>query len=175
MLVRMGEPALSLADVFERHRAMLRACALRLTRNAADADDLVQETFARALDHMDSLRTHDKVASWMIMILHNVFMDECRRRKSLQQARDRYEQEHEVHTVAAVEPPPPWANVTPEQVTAAIAELSPKLRACYVRKVEGQSYEEIAAALDIPMNTVGTRIRRAREQLKEILSRQVKP
>lgn len=153
---------------------MLRACALRLARNDADADDLVQETFVRALNNQESLRTHEKVASWMVMILHNVFMDECRRRRSRQELQARYEHEHEVHTAPDPEPPA-WATVTQEQMSAAIARLSPKLRECYVRKVNGQSYEEIAAALDIPLNTVGTRIRRARETLKDLLARQVEP
>jgi RNA polymerase sigma-70 factor (ECF subfamily) len=154
---------------------MLRACALRLARNDADADDLVQETFARALAHQDSLSDHEKVASWMVMILHNVFMDECRRRQTHRQAQARYEHEREMHTAADAEPPPSWAAVTPEQMTAAIARLSNKLRECYVRKVNGRSYQEIAEELGIPLNTVATRIRRARDMLKEILSRQVEP
>jgi RNA polymerase sigma-70 factor (ECF subfamily) len=152
---------------------MLRACALRLARNEADADDLVQETFARALAHLDSLRAEDKAAGWMIMILHNVFMDECRRRRVRREAQASYEHELAMRTAAALEPPPPWATVTEDQMAAAISKLSRKLRECYVRKINGQSYSQIAEELNIPQSTVGTRIRRAREALKEMLSRQV--
>ena len=169
----MPDSAAALADRFSQHRAMLRACAVRLTRNDADADDLVQETFARALARLDSLRDDEKVAGWMVMILHNVFMDECRRRKTRQKARDRYQHEVEMRATGDVEPPPAWATVSRRQVSAAITELSPKLRECYVRKVKGQSYQEIARELGIPQSTVGTRINRAREALRKILSQQV--
>ena len=168
----MADSPSALADRFSRHGAMLRVHALRLTRNEAEADDLVQESFARALARLDSLPDHGNLASWLAMILHDVFMDACRRRKTRQRARNRHRHQAGIHASDAVEPPA-WATASRDEVTAIIAELPPTLRDCYLRKVEGQSYRQIARELGIPWSTVSTRIQRARETLRAKLSRQV--
>lgn len=158
------------ADHVYRQRAALRVFALRLTRNRADADDLVQETIVQALSRQNSLVAEDKLAGWMMTIMHNLFIDHVRKRKRERRAMSHYRDGHDVYVPREADAPPRWSMVSNDQVMAAIRRLSPKLREVYLYKVEGLSYQEISARLGVSTNTVGTRLMRARHALKEFLS-----
>lgn len=147
---------------------MLMKRALALTGNRDDAEDLVQETFVRALCAMDTLDPAANHRAWLLRVLTNQFIDQCRRKKS----------RPTTHSIApdidicAPQPdaPPAWAHVTPEQLDAAIDTLEEEFRTVYVLRVrQGLSSEEVAARLGIPRSTVGTRMYRARSKLKALL------
>jgi RNA polymerase sigma-70 factor, ECF subfamily len=149
------------------HRALLQGIARRLCGDdEAAADDLVHDTYVRALRARDRYDDRGITRTWLIVILHNLFIDHCRK------AKRRRETEYiDAHDLAAPEPigPPTWACVTPEQVGAAIERLSPEIRRVFELHVAGQSYDEIARALRLPKNTVGTRLLRGRKKLKAVL------
>jgi RNA polymerase sigma-70 factor (ECF subfamily) len=144
----------------------LRSVARRLCRNDADAHDLVQDTWERAV------RAHAKdsaltlTEAWLTTVLHNAFIDLCRKRK-------REGTKEEVETVAIAAPEPEraaaWAEITPAQLTAAIAKLPEEFASVYSLFANGASYTEIADKLGIQKATVGTRISRARARLRSIL------
>ena len=160
-------------DEFARtHEPMLFAMALKLCANPADARDLVQDTFERALKAWAALPDGSNERGWVVTILHNLFIDLCRKRKR----EPRTEDVHEV-PVAAPDPGPPapaWLDITPEQLDAALRDIGQEFRVVYqLHTVDGKSYKEIAAALDIPVATVGTRLIRARRKLRDILAPKV--
>ncbi|MEM9492413.1 MAG: RNA polymerase sigma factor [Myxococcota bacterium] len=155
-------------------RNVLRKYALRLAGNESDADDLVQDTYVRALTKRDSLDAGNKQLSWMMSILHNLFIDLCRRRNAELKTRNAITSLPKSPMQQLLLPPPPpprWATVTQDEINAALVQISAKLRQVYELKAQGLSYREISHQLGIPTNTVGTRLRRAREALKSILSR----
>jgi RNA polymerase sigma-70 factor (ECF subfamily) len=147
---------------------VLEALAMRLARNPAHAQDLVQDTLERGLRRAGGLPPDSNVRGWLIAVLHNLFIDDCRRRKRAPEAvpidldRD----------VPAPEPssPPAWARISSEQLADAVAQLDAEFREVYrLHAVDGRSYDEIAEALGIPRATVGTRLYRARKKLKSML------
>lgn len=133
-----------------------------LVRNSDDAEDIVQESFLKAFKAVDGFRGGDAKV-WMLSIVRNTAMNFLRRRKP------------DVATdFAQLEPadrsPSPEQSLLQEsrreQVRHAIARLEPEFRETLVlREIEGLSYKEIAAVLDIPAGTVMSRLSRARRRL----------
>jgi RNA polymerase sigma-70 factor (ECF subfamily) len=148
------------------HEAALLAVALRLTSGQrAEAADLVQDTFERALRNLDRVQVGSHVRAWLCTILRNLFIDRCRAPKIASEPVDDLQ-------IAAVEPEPepPWARITPEQLADALSRLEPDFRAVYdLATVESLSYVEIGERLGVPRATVGTRLMRARQKLRAML------
>jgi len=161
---------LAFGQAVREHEALLLGIARKLCGNDADAGDLVHDTYERALRAWDRYADRGNLRSWMVTILHNLFIDRCRktRRTPKTEAIDELE-------VAAPEPAaqPAWSNVTEQQVNAALATLGPEFRRVYELHASGQSYDQIAAELQIAKPTVGTRLIRARKKLKDALLREL--
>src|SRR5919199_3304034 len=151
--------------------------ALRLTRVPADAEDLVQETYLRALRAAGQFEPGTNLRAWLFTILHNTARNRARDR-----ARDTVMIDSETVDRAADVPPPGAAGVvdTPEsllvrqtlapELQAAIDALPDAFRqAVWLRDVEEFTYAEIASMLDIPIGTVMSRISRGRHLLFERL------
>jgi RNA polymerase sigma-70 factor (ECF subfamily) len=101
--------------------------------------------------------------------MHHLFIDRCRK-LSRRPPHDAIEGESVPEEV--IEPEPPWASLSIEDVRAALAELDASFRRVYELHVfEKYSYDQIAADLGIQKATVGTRLNRARHKLREILCR----
>lgn len=142
----------------------LRRYARRLCRNDADADDLVQETFLRAM-HLQ-IPPPAETRAWLLRILNNLRLDQLRKR-----ARNA-SPVAEIGDTSPPDPPeePAWSSLTIEDVRDALRAIDPLPREVYtLHAIEGRSYTEIADLLSIPRVTVGTRLHRARKQLREIL------
>jgi len=158
------------SEVVAEHRPVLTALAQRLTGNPSDAQDLVQDTLERALKAFARLRPGSNARGWLVTILHNRFIDQCRRRKAAPVVRS-LEPEANVPAPPAAEAPR-WAAITPDQLSEAVAALDEEFRRVYeLRETAGKSYDEIATELGIPKATVGTRLLRARRQLKKALEK----
>jgi RNA polymerase sigma-70 factor (ECF subfamily) len=145
----------------------LQIIARRLYRDRADAEDLVQDAVERALRALDQMDPLANPRGWVVTILHNLHIDRCRRRSRLAP----HLPAHDL-SLAAEEPAsePSWANIGVDELRDAVGRLSPELAAAYrMFALEGRSYIEVSAALGIPKATVGTRLVRARAQLKELL------
>jgi RNA polymerase sigma-70 factor (ECF subfamily) len=166
--VTAGESAI--ADAVRAHEALLRATARRLCGNTADADDLVHDTYERALRAWDRYTERGNLKSWLMAIMNNLFIDRCRKARRGPRTEDVSELE-----VAAPEPaaPPAWASVGADEVARALDALGAEFREVYQLHAAGRSYDEIARALGIPKNTVGTRLVRARKKLKDALVREL--
>jgi RNA polymerase sigma-70 factor (ECF subfamily) len=149
---------------------VLRSVARRLCRNPSDADDLVQDALERALGSVHRLDATANLRGWIAVIVHNLHIDQCRRR-ARQGAQIPWE-EAELPVVPAPESAaePAWTALTVDDVRCAVRQLPAELREPYTRfAFEGHSYAEVAAALGIPKATVGTRLLRARSYLKRLL------
>ncbi|MGF7158557.1 RNA polymerase sigma-70 factor (ECF subfamily) [Rhodoligotrophos appendicifer] len=140
----------------------LRRYARSLTRNDADAEDLVQDTLVRAYEKRSSFRPDRNLRTWLMTILHNMFVDRIRSRQAetrrLDQAADASdggidpEQDHAVRLA---------------QVRDAFLDLPEEQRAAlHLVAIEGFSYAEAAVTLGVPIGTVMSRIARARTSLR---------
>lgn len=150
--------------------------ALRLTRNRADAEDLVQDTLVKAFRFADRFESGTNLRAWLYTILHNTWRN--RRRDA---ARGNVDVDSDRVEAAAASSDGPTASDTPERILirstldadlqAALDALPEAFReAVWLRDVEEFSYAEIAKMLDVPMGTVMSRISRGRRLLFERLS-----
>ena len=147
----------------------LRAAAGSLCRQPFDLDDLIQDTFERALRYLRANRPRpERMVGWLVTIMRNVFIDRIRRRTpALEPLEDQFASEDEG-------PPPAWSELSLDEVRAAIAELDEGFaRAIDLHYVQGLRYREVAERLGIPENTVASRMHRARKALHAILARRL--
>ncbi len=158
------------ATLIRDHAALLRSVATRLSKNSTEAEDLVQDTLERALGALSTFEPGTNERAWLLSILHNLFIDRCRRRS---REGTPVEVEADALPIAPVEQEPRWARVSQTEVDAAVGQLAPGFRDTWQRHAQGQSYEQIAAALSIPRATVGTRLLRARQKLRSLLFSEV--
>jgi RNA polymerase sigma-70 factor, ECF subfamily len=151
-------------DELVRHRPALERSARRLCRNRHDAEDLVQSTLVRAWQARAQFVPGGNIGGWLYRILSNHHRDNLRRRNGIQVPLP-----DEVPDLApeAGEDSPLLA-MPPEVVLDALRQLPAELREpLELSVIHGKRYREIAEQLAIPINTVGTRIRRARLKLLE--------
>ena len=152
----------------------LYATALRLTRNAAAAEDLVQDTFLKAVRSAGQFEPGTNLRGWLFTILHNTFRNV---------RRDAGRDPVQVDSEAVEQAPVAAATADPETrlvenslgagLKAALDSLPEAYRqAVWLRDVEDFSYAEIAAMLDVPVGTVMSRISRGRKLLYERLTEQ---
>jgi len=152
--------------------------AFRLTRNAADAEDLIQETYLKAYKHYDKFEAGTNLKAWLFRILKNTFINEYRRRQAVPKEsdfsaiEDAFESEVAPEASGHIKNPEEEALETAfdENVQKALDALPPDYRmAVLLADIEGFSYKEAAEVTGLPMGTVTSRIGRARAALREHL------
>lgn len=179
VLAQQGrEPAFR--ELIRRYERPVFSLIYRMVRDSTVAEDLAQDTFIKVLNHLDKYRPEFKFSSWLFKIANNVAIDHLRRRQL-----DMVSIDGSPHASTAAEAEAssfeladqaesPLDELASRELGAmieqAIGSLRPEYRNCIMlRHVEGRSYEEIAATLDLPLGTVKTYIHRARHQLREAL------
>jgi RNA polymerase sigma-70 factor (ECF subfamily) len=156
-------------DIVRTHSQRVYRLAYRLTGNQHDAEDLTQEVFIRVFRSLSSYQP-GTFEGWLHRITTNLFLDMVRRR-----ARIRFDSlgEDADDRLPGREPSPERIFVDSQMdadIEAALAALAPEFRAAVVLcDIEGLSYEEIAATLDVKLGTVRSRIHRGRSQLRAAL------
>jgi RNA polymerase sigma-70 factor (ECF subfamily) len=144
----------------------LRRYALALSGSLAAGDDLVQDCLERALRQSDRLRDPQRLGAWLRSILHNLYIDQLRRKRSRGIEEDISDMADDLMISVA-----PAAERAPaHEVTAAMGTLTAEHRQILLLVgLEGMNYREIAAELSIPIGTVMSRLARARERLRSAL------
>ncbi len=172
------EPAFR--ELIRRYERPVFSLIYRMVRDSTAAEDLAQDAFIKVLNHIDKYRPEFKFSSWLFKIANNIAIDHLRRRQL-----DTISIDGSPNAMTASELEATKFDIADSSENAldelaskelgnaieqAIGKLRPEYRNCIMlRHVEGRSYEEIAATLDLPLGTVKTYIHRARHQLREAL------
>jgi len=153
--------------------------ALRMTRSEADAQDLVQETYIRAFRFRDQFTPGTNLKAWLFRILTNTFINQYRRKASRPDTTELDDVEESIlyRHMRDISPgsasPDPEAEIVDSALSSEVKEaleaLPDKFRTALLLDVEGFSYKEIAAMLDIPIGTVMSRLHRGRKFMQKRL------
>ncbi|MFH1355144.1 MAG: sigma-70 family RNA polymerase sigma factor [Candidatus Omnitrophota bacterium] len=155
-------------EVYKATSSFVYNVALRVSRNSADAEEITQDVFLKIHRNLKKFSFRSAFKTWVYRITVNTAINHYRKTGKEEQGRVDYENISGslASTDSTVEQVIRSDNA--ERLKALLEMLSPEHKVCLIlRQIEGLSYEEIAVALKIPINTVRSRLKRAREALLE--------
>lgn len=169
---KQGDPRAFRALV-ERYTAPLYNFAFRLLGDAMEAENITQETFLRVVGALDRIRTDLPFKPYLFRIALNLCRDAGRKKRAVSFDDWRADSPH-ADEVMLDDAPALWEQMADEELRAELHAAMERLPARYraaltLRYVEGFSYAEIAQILNLPLNTVRTHLRRAKQQLRTML------
>ncbi len=158
-----GDPE-SFAALVREHQKMIFAVAFRMTGSLSDAEDLTQETFLRAYQHLESFRGQSKLSTWLCQIAVNLALNWRTREAHRDQVHNTWAE----NTIS--DAPGGFPDELSQRVQLALDKLPPKQRAAIVLTVyENQSHAEAARVLSCTEATVSWRVFAARQKLRRLL------
>ena len=149
-----------------------------MTRNPADAEDLVQETYVKAFQAFERFKPGTNLKAWLYRIMTNTYINSYRKAQRqpsqlpTEEITDYQLLSHASHDSSGLESAEVEAlKLLPDsQITEALNQLSEDYRmVVYYSDVEGLPYKEIAEIMDTPLGTVMSRLHRGRKQLRDLL------
>jgi RNA polymerase sigma-70 factor (ECF subfamily) len=161
-------------DLYLRYRDRVYSIAYRMTGRASDAMDVVQDSFAMVFRKLSTFRFDSLFSTWLFRLVVNCSIDYRRRERT----RSKPFAPAVVSLCVNDEPSDPTSNPVADaessefdrHIHSTLQRLSPKLRAVLVlRYLEGQSYEELAATLELSLGTVKSRLARAHVAMEQVL------
>lgn len=173
----MAEEEAAKREEFERealvHLDTLYNVALRLTGTASDAEDLVQDTVAKAFRSWEQYEPGTNCRAWLVTIMRNTFINQFRR-ESRRPTPVQYDSVEDINVFEEIRERDPegsfFHQIVDKEVKRAIQELPEEFRIPLVLSdVEGMSYAEIADILELPVGTVKSRLFRGRRRLQQRL------
>ncbi|MEK7426921.1 MAG: sigma-70 family RNA polymerase sigma factor [Actinomycetota bacterium] len=168
----------SFAKEAMQYAPQLYSAAMRMTRNSADAEDLVQETYLRGFRAFASFEDGTNLRAWLFRILTNTFINSYRskQRRPQETELDDVEDLYMYRRIGALNPASRSAEdqmfdlFTDDEVKQALEDLPESFRLpVLLADVEGFAYKEIAEMLDIPIGTVMSRLHRGRKSMQRRL------
>jgi RNA polymerase sigma-70 factor (ECF subfamily) len=158
------------------HQDALYNYALKIARNADDAQDLLQETYYKAFKNYHQFENGTNSKAWMFMILKNTFINNYRKLKR-EPAKLDYDEIEDIYENIKSDQAKDnnldldfYNDLLDDELSAALSKIPSKMKEVFLLcDLEGYTYEEIAEITDIPIGTVRSRLHRARKLLQDEL------
>ena len=153
-------------EIYKATSSFVYNVALRVTRNGANAEEVTQDVFMKIYRNLKSFQFRSTFKTWVYRITVNTAIN--RYRKSGKEEKGRVDYDNIIESLPDNRPVLEGISQSDNQarLNALLDRLSPEHKSCLIlREIEGLSYQEIAGALKIPMNTVRSRLKRARQAL----------
>ncbi len=150
-------------EIYKTYGGFVYTLALKVTRNTHDAEEITQEVFLKIYSHLRGFRFRSSFKTWVYRIAINTSFNYLRKHKKEKQQVVHVE---DIQQIPTKEIEPDYTNEKREEISRALLTLNLQQKTCILlREIEGLSYQEISQALKIPINTVRSRIKRARQAL----------
>lgn len=158
------------------HIMVLYKIAFHLAGNRDDAEDMVQDVYVKARESFHTLKDYGKCKSWLCSILYRHFIDDYRRRRRFAES-EAWEVDIESLPDTMSQEEAEWPeHFSTNDISKALDLLDPRFRLPLVAHfLSGQSYQEIADSLDIPIGTVMSRIHRAKTAMRKEMKKLAQP
>jgi len=172
-----ADPRAGFEQQVRPYLGQLYQAALRMTRNASDAEDLVQETLAKAYTAFHQFKPGTNLRAWLHKILSNTFVNSYRKTKrepalaAVPESPDDWQQSTDPSQVARSAEAEALDRLGDSEVLRALRDLPKDFRtAVYLADIEGYPYREVAAMMGTPIGTVMSRLHRGRDRLRRALA-----
>lgn len=151
---------------------LLKSVAFNLTKSSADAEDLLQDTYFKAVKSISKFQEGTNLKAWMITIMKNTFINNYRKnKKEMETITKPGDINDSMLHQGALDVEPGTRILISETLKMAINQLKPEMKVTFMRYYEGYKYQEIAEEFDLPLGTVKSRIFLARKEMVEFLNK----
>jgi RNA polymerase sigma-70 factor (ECF subfamily) len=152
-----------------QHTAFLRTLALKLTHHSEDAEDLIQETFYKAIKNRDRYQEGTNLKGWLYTILKNTFINNYRKKRNQNTYTDDTENQFILGSMASDRASEADSPAELSTILENIETVEQSYLDAFMMYFNGYKYEEIAQEMNIPLGTVKSRIFLARKKMMEKL------
>lgn len=152
-----------------KYEEMLRPFAYNLTKSIEATEDLVQETFYRALANQEKFNEGTSIKAWLFTIMRNIFINDYRRKKKHNTVSDSSDDLYLINSIKQVSKNGAERSFLSEDISKAMQGVSKDFTEPFLMHSNGFHYQEIADQLGIPLGTVKSRIFFARKELQSKL------
>ena len=163
-----GQDMVAFEKIYRAASGFVYSVALRITHNCADAEEVAQDVFLKIYHNLKNFQFRSAFKTWVYRITVNTAIN--RYRKSAREEKGRVDYDAVAGSFAGASSAAEAALESDNEVMLSVLlkRLSPEHKACLIlREIEGLTYQQLARTLRIPVNTVRSRLRRARQALLE--------
>ncbi|MGE0566374.1 MAG: RNA polymerase sigma factor [Bacteroidia bacterium] len=146
-------------------RTSLKGFALSLTRNLEEAQDLLQETYLKALKYRSKFKESTNLRAWLFTIMKNTFINTYRRNSKTKQLMSKGDEHALIRAYNQNYYDHHNSRISMKEIVAAIDKLDDNYKVPFIHSFNGFKYEEIAHKMNLPIGTVKSRIFHARKIL----------
>jgi RNA polymerase sigma-70 factor (ECF subfamily) len=159
-------PILNFGVEIMQYERILRPFAFNLTKSREESEDLIQDTFYRALSNQEKFAEGTNIKAWLFTIMRNIFINNYRRNQKHQVVTDTSENQYLLNSTKKTEKNGSERAFMAEDIEKAMVEVSKDFTEPFLMYYNGFKYQEIAEKLDLPLGTVKSRIFFARKELQ---------
>jgi|TARA_B110000483_G_scaffold241401_1_gene324295 RNA polymerase sigma-70 factor (ECF subfamily) len=169
----LNKETMLLSDTFgfqiHQHQSFLRSLALKLTHHSEDAEDLIQETFLKALKNENKFKEGTNLRGWLYTILRNTFINNYRKKRSQNTYTDDTENQFILGSITSDPETEADSSLNLNTILENIETIEKSYLEAFMMHFNGYKYDEIAEKMNIPLGTVKSRIFLARKKMVQRL------